>query len=254
MRAPLRTSWFRIVIVAVALIALTAVYPFTEHAVLREGTAKALQGSTLLFAICTALSLALLNNYVKGLTEAALKRVTDVRVIVERLYDELHKSEDEDTKEIVEDYLLPLLSFSTNQWLAFDPLKPVLERIVEPLTRLQHRNPAVAPRHFLRLEDEINQLGLIYIRRVVSGLHSKTIEGSFLLVSVGIFGLFLVALLPHGFTPDYTAVASAIAIAIFAVMELLLLAGYIRQESEEELPNYADDDDEKLPTEYGNET
>lgn len=251
MRIPLRTTWFRIIIVAFALIALTAVYPCTDHAVLREGTAKALQGSTLLFAICTALSLALINNYVKGLTEAALKRVTDARVIVEKLYDELHKSEDEDAKQIVKDYLLPLLSFSTDQWLAFDPLKPVLERIVEPLTRLQQRNPAIAPRHFLRLEDEINQLGLLYIRRVVSGIHSETIEGSLLLVSVGIFGLFLVALLPHGFLPDYIAVACAIAIAMFAVLELFLLVSYIRQESEEELPNYADDDDEKLPAEVG---
>jgi hypothetical protein len=241
MGIPLRKSWFRTTIVAVALLSLTAAYPFTDHAVLREGSAKALQGSTLLFAICTALSLALLNNYVKGLTDTALKRVTDARVIVEKLYDEFHQSEDEDAKQIVKNYLLPLLSFSTTQWLAFDPLKPVLERIVEPLTRLQRRNPAVVPRYFLRLEDEINQLGLLYIRRVVSGFHSDTIEGSFLLVSVGILGLFTVALLPHGFLQDYIAVASAIAIAMFAVLELFLLVSYIRQESKEELPSYNDD-------------
>lgn len=227
-------------LVATALLAVTVFYQFADVDKLREGMTKALQASTLLFAVCTAISLAVFNNYVKGLKDSALKRITDVRGIIEKLYDEFHDSEDEDIQEIVDDYLLPLLSFSTPQWLDFDPLKPVLERISEPLTRLHERNPTILPRYFLRLEDEINELGILYIRRIISELHTRTILGAFHLICVGIIGIFVVAILPISFTLNFIAVATATAIAVLAILELLLLISYIRQEAREELPSYSD--------------
>lgn len=236
----LRKSWFRLLLVTAALVAVMVFYPFADVDKLREGMTKALQASTLLFAVCSAISLAVFNNYVNGLKDAALKRITDVRGIIEKLYDEFHDSEDEDLQEIVNCYLLPLLSFSTPQWLDFDPLKPVLERIVAPLTRLHERNPAIVPRYFLRLEDEINELGILYIRRIISDLHTRTIEGAFHLVCVGIIGIFVIAILPIGFTLNFIAVATATAIAVLAILELLLLISYIRQEAREELPNDSD--------------
>jgi hypothetical protein len=254
MQTLLRKSWFRMVLVAVALVAVTAMYPYLDGDRLRDGMARALQASTLLFAVCTALSLAVLNNYVKGLKDAALKRISDARTILEKLYDEFYESDDPDIQEIVNHYLLPLLSFSTPQWLAFDPLKPALERIVEPLTRLHERNPAIAPRYFLRLEDEINELGILYIRRVISGLHAQTIEGSFLLVCVGIVGIFIAAVLPPSFALNFVAVSSATAIAVLAVLELLLLVSYVRQEAREEIPDTSDDDDLEEHEPVANET
>lgn len=240
----LRKSWFRLILVTAAVVAVAAFYPFAEVDRLREGMAKVLQSATLLFTVCSAISLAVFNNYVKGLKDAALKRITDVRGIIEKLYDEFHDAEDEDLQEIVNCYLLPLLSLPTPQWLDFEPLKPILERIVEPLTRLHERNPTIAPRYFLRLEDEINELGILYIRRIVSDLHTRTIVGAFQFVCVGIISICIVAILPISFTLNFIAIATATAITALAILELLLLLSYIKQEAREELPNDSDDTDD----------
>ena len=260
MQIPLRKSWFRVLVVGATPALLLLIYPFTDAQALREGTTKALHASTLLFAVCTALSLAVLNNYVKGLKDTALKHASEARNILEDLYDEFHDSNDQDLKEIVNEYIIPLLCFATPQWLSFDPLKPVLGRVVEPLTRVVETSPGIAPRYFLRLEDEINQLGLLYVRRVVSDLHARTIEGSFLLVCAGIVGILAVGVMPLSPMLNYIAIALAIAIVVFAILELLLLVSYVKQEAREELPDHADDgdniegeEDQELPKRAVNE-
>ncbi|MYL25165.1 MULTISPECIES: hypothetical protein [Halomonadaceae] len=173
MKVLLRRSWFRITLVAIALIAVAAAYPHFDEVRLRENVTDALRSTTLLFAVCTALSLSMLNNYIKGLKDSAISHISNIRAMLESYYDKFNESEDENLQEIVNEYILPLLSFSTHEWLAHDSLNPVLSRIVDPLTRLVETNPEIAPRYFLRLEDEINELGINYVKRVISGLHAK---------------------------------------------------------------------------------
>lgn len=247
MRSLIRSSRSRLLIICFGLVILNFTLPYIDANILREGLAKALQASTLLFAVCTALSLAILNSYVKGLKEAALKRISDTRDLIEKLYDEFHESEDPDLKIIVCDYLLPLLSFSTNEWLSFDPINDARKGMEEPLTRIHERNDVIVPRYFLRLEDEINELGILYVRRVISGLHSDTIKGSLLLVCVGIVALVFVMGAPAGLVTTSLAINVSLAIIAFAVLEILLLTSFIMQESEEELPDYSSDDEEFDP-------
>ena len=242
MEVLLRRSWFRITLVFIALLAVTAAYPHVDENRLRENVTDALRSTTLLFAVCTALSLSMLNNYIKGLKDSAISRISEIRKMLESYYDEFNESEDENLQEIVHEYILPLLYFSTSEWLAHDPIRPVLGRIVDPLTRLVQTDPEIAPRYFLRLEDEINELGINYVKRVISGLHAKTIVGSFVLISVGIVSILLVALMPPSFTFNFVAVLAATAVMMFAVLELLLLVSYLRQEAREELPEEGADE------------
>jgi hypothetical protein len=229
------------VIVAAINVAVMLFYPFADAEPLRESVARALQASTLLFAICSALSLAVLNAYVTGLKQIAIRRLSDVRTLLEKIYDEFHSTKDQDLQEIVQSYVLPLLNFSTEEWLAYDPIRTILERITPPLERLHQRNPVLIPRHFLRLEDEINELGLLFVRRIISGLHAETIRGSFLLVCVGIVVIFTIAILPHSFTMSFVSTTSAMTVATLAILELAILVSYIQQEAREELPDDSND-------------
>jgi membrane protein implicated in regulation of membrane protease activity len=241
----IRKSWFRICVIGFALVALNSCLPGADLATLREGASRALQATALIFAVCTALALAVLNNYVKGLKESSLKRITDIRSLVEKLYDEHKNSSDPDIQEIIREYLLPLLSFTTNHWLAFDPIKPTLEKIVEPGTRLHAKDGSVLPRYFLRLEDEINQLGILYIRRVIAGLHLRTIQGVFILVCVGIITIVAAFTLPSTPLANLVSINGSFAVIVFSVLELLLLMSYIAQEAEEETPDADGDPDEE---------
>lgn len=242
----IRKSWFRVCVVGVVIAALNFFLPSADLASLRDGTSKALQATALIFAVCTALALAILNNYVKGLNESALKRISDIRSIIEKIYDEHKNSDDPDVQEIIHNYLLPLLNFTTHHWLAFDPIKPTLSKIVEPGTRLHAKDNSVIPRYFLRLEDEINQLGILYVRRVVAGLHLKTIQGVFVLVCVGIVTIVAAFTLPSTTWGHMVSVNASLTVIAFSVVELLLLMSYIAQEALEETPevNGDPDDDE----------
>lgn len=242
----IRRSWFRVGVVCAVLVVLNCCLPDADLSRLRDGASRALQATALIFAVCTALALAVLNNYVKGLKEASLKRITDIRSIIEKLYDDHKDSDDSDTQEIIHDYLLPLLNFTTNHWLAFDPIKPTLEKIVEPGARLHAKDSSMLPRYFLRLEDEINQLGILYIRRVIAGLHLQTIQGVFVLVCVGIVTIVAAFTLPSAPLADTVSINASFAVIAFSVVELLLLTSYIAQEAEEETPETDGDlDDEE---------
>lgn len=59
MRSLIRSSRSRLLIICFGLVVLNFTLPYIDANILREGLAKALQASTLLFAVCTALSLAI---------------------------------------------------------------------------------------------------------------------------------------------------------------------------------------------------
>lgn len=241
----IRKCWFRLFIVSVALVMMTAYFPYADFSLLRDGYTKALQASTLLFAVCTALALAIVNNYVKGLKESSLNRIATIRDLIEKIYDESKASSDPYINEIVNDYLIPLLGFSTEEWLLFDPIKPILDKIQKPTEKIVEHDIIYVSRYLLRLEDEINELGILYIRRVVSELHVKTIRGVFYLICVGIGSLLAAFTLPHNQTGNLISIYASLATIIFSILELLFLLSFIEQEGREEYPYINHDIDEE---------
>lgn len=239
-----RKSWFRLLTVALALACANALFIYVPSDSFRSEAIKAIQGSTLLFAICAALSIALFSNYVKGIREAYLKRVADVRDRLENFFDEHGKSNDPDVQKILMDCIVPLLNLTTRQWMVFDPINEIMDKITEPATKLHTREKTFIPRHLLRIEDEINEIGLLYIRRVISGIHLKTISGTFILVAVGMLTLGFSYLIPAGRMSDLVIVNISTTIVVLAVLELLLILSYLQQEGREEQPEIDDEDDQ----------
>ncbi len=240
--AIIRNSWFRLLIVGLALASVNSILIYAPSAAARGKALTALQSSTLLFAICAALSIALVSNYVKGLRETYLKRVSNVRDMLEKFFDNHNTSNDPDIKEILVNYILPLLYLSTREWLMFDPIKDITKKITKPLEKLHARDYTFLPRHLLRIEDEINEIGLLYIRRICSDIHLKTISGTFGLVAVGIIALGFLYLLPTGISSDLIVVSISTTIVVLAVLELLLILSYLQQEGREEQVETSDED------------
>ena len=243
--ALLRKAWFRLIIVALILVIVNVILANfladSSSASLRVEAIKALQGATILFAISAALSIALFSNYVKGIRERYLDRVSNIRDLLEKFFDEHRSTGDPDIQDLLDDFVLPLLSLGTNAWVTFDPIRNISEKIVDPATRIHARDDTFLPRYLLRIEDEIDELGVLYIRGIITGLHLKTISGAILLIASGIISLGFSYLIPNGPINDLLVINISITIITFAVLELLLILSYLQQEGREEQPGRPND-------------
>jgi hypothetical protein len=233
-----------LVVFLVILITNIVLFVDESHHGIRDEALKALQSTTLLFTVCAAMSIALLANYVRGLREAYLKRVSDIRDLLEEIFDKLGTSNNDDIKPIVDDYIIPLMCLNNKDWLEFEKIEEISKRmetsLLEHLQHLHARDKTFLSRYLLRIEDDINEITLLYIRRIASKLHTETASGSFILVSFGIIVLGFSHLLPVGTTTSILVVNISTAIITLAVIEVLLILSYFRQEAREERPEIKD--------------
>ncbi len=242
----LRQTWIRAIAVSVLL--LVAAFVFADQAVtdaVRESASRSLIGVTVLFAICAAISIAMFTNYVRGLSQAYEDKVGNVRDLLEKFFDAHKDSGNADIQTIVRSYVIPLLRLNMGDWHAFEPVKEITPRIVEPASRLHKSDPSFLPRYLLRIEDTINQVGLLFVRRIVSQLHVDNVTGTFILVAFGIVVIALSNLLPQTPTGNLIVVWLSMSIVVLAVLELVLILSYLRQEAREELPESAASTDEE---------
>lgn len=236
--ALIRQMWFRITVVTLVVLGIAAIFPEQQSTDFRKSLAGAYQATLVVFSICFALALALVNNYVKGLREAASKRISDIRSMIEKVYDEMKSSKDEDAMKVVKHFLIPAMSADAKEWHDHMAIQPIWDRLYEPLQSLHARYPNYVPRHFLRLEDEYNELGLLLIRRILIPIHTAAINGALLLLATAIAGIFVVALMPYSLQGNLIASLISASMGALAVLELWLLAAALNQEAEEEGPQY----------------
>ena len=156
--------------------------------------------------------------------------------MLETFFDNHHSSADPDIQQILTDYIVPLLSLSIREWVTFDPTQIISPKIVEPLSRLSARDSSFLARHLLRIEDELNELGLLYISRVASSIHLETMSGTIALIAIGIAAIGFSYILPSGAITDLIVVNITMAMIAFTVLELLLILNYLQQVGREEQP------------------
>ena len=248
-----RKSWIRSLIISITLLVVALL--FADEAITnsaRESASQTLLASTLLFAICSAVSIAMFTNYVRGLSQAYEDKISTVRDLLEDFFDDHKDSDNPDIQEIIVAYIIPLLSLDMQAWHAFEPVKEIRLRIEEPAFRLHESNPSFLPRYLLRIEDTINQLGILYIRRIVSQVHSDNISGTFLLVAFGISVQAISNFLPQSSTGNLVAVLLSLSVVALAVVELMLILSYLKQEAREELPAHEDTEESPIYAEESN--
>jgi hypothetical protein len=191
-------------------------------------------------------------NYVRGLRDAYERKVSDVRDLLERFFDEHKESQDPDVRLIIDTYITPLLELNMGAWHSFEPVKEILPRVDEPARRLHRRDRTFLPRYLLRIEDTTNELGILLIRRIVSQLHIDNVSGTFLLVAFGISVLAISSFVPNNPVGNFVAVWLSLSVVVLAVVELLLILSYVRQEGREEQPEIEANDEEPNRTPHTN--
>lgn len=230
-----RKPWFRILVGCFVLLPTNFFFAdrFIEFATRTEAI-RALQGTALLFTVCAAMALALYSNSVRGLRKMSVERIAKARDLVEKIFDETKTAKDGDIRELREKYICPLLMLSTKEWLQFDPVKEINEKLQPVAEALGRQGSLLLPRYLLRLEDEINEIGLLHISRVITGLHIRNISGTFLLIGSAVMVVGLSYMIPNNPIGNLVSVNLSISFVVFAVMELFLMLSYFQQEARAE--------------------
>jgi len=246
MAALLRYTLARIVILCAAL-ALTGVLLVYTASLsnLRAQATSALQAVTVLFAVTTALSITLYSNHVKGLRDRSLQQIRVIRDQLEMFFDEFSGSTDENIQTIIDEFVFPLMNLRTSDWLDYEKVREMRDgHLEQALIGLHKRERTFLARHLLRIEDELNELGVMFIQRVCTTLHVGTIRGAFALTVVGMLSIAVAHLLPSGVTASEIVISIAAAVIVCAVMETLLLVSWFTQLGRDEIGEMNSDDDE----------
>jgi len=234
MRFWVRKLWFRLaVLFAVLLIVTTVIFHFPREQ-LRSDALKSLQGATLIFAICSAVSLALFSNYVKGVRDSYMKQLTIVRGMLNEVYDDHKDSADQAMRQFVTKFVVPLLDLGLTDWLAFEPINAARDNSEELAEKFGKKNRTFVSRYLLRFEDELNELGRIFVRRIVLRVHVQAMSGSFLLVAFAVACIGFSFLVPDSAAGDVVICLVVAAIVTLAVLELFVIISYLQQEASEE--------------------
>jgi hypothetical protein len=237
----IRRIWVRSLIVATAImgidfLVLSAkdIYPY------RRAFLDALIATSLIFAIMASLIMVIINNYVKGLREQFIEQLRRVRRLAWDCHDNFSGSGNPELEVIIKSHIWPLLKKSFRDWSQIENIQLWGKDIEEQLMKLlKTDNPP--PRilvflyqYLLPLEDEINELGLLYIRRAGSVVHSRNASGVYYLLSFAIVVIAFGLVLPSAARVDLTVLNSAAAVIIYGVLELLFVLSFVLQEVREE--------------------
>ena len=164
----------------VAGLAIAIVFYSNNHLELRTAGNDALRSISILFALLAASSMALLNNFVNGLREPAKKQISEVRTILDEIADSKEQKQYEELDSLIDNYINPLRCLSLQEWLEFDDANNIRRKMPQKtLISLNQKDTIFFARYLLRLEDEFNELGVLFVRRIVARHHFETAKWSF---------------------------------------------------------------------------
>ena len=181
----------------------------------------------------------------KGLKDLYSDKVSVIRSLNGEVYDKYKDSESSNIQELIHKFVIPLFELNQEDWHninAINEVRDSLEDASEYGEKAVKEEPEFIIRYLLRIEDELNELGLIFIRRIVSSLHVGTIKGAFILIISGITATGFSYLLPQNEVWNFVIFHIASAILIFSIFELLILLSFLIQEAKEELPEIEDEE------------
>lgn len=205
-----------------------------NHEELRLAGANALRAVSILFALLAAASIALLNTYVSGLREAAKEQISVIRNILDEISNSSEVQQYEELASLVENHINPLRSLSLQEWLEYDEANHLRNMPDDKLISLNQKCGVFFARHFLRLEDEFNELGLLFVRRICSKLHFETAQWSFgfLIASMVLISASYIAPSTQAWN-SVVFVLEAVLVAAVIVNASFLFSFFLNEASEE---------------------
>lgn len=212
----------------------------------RRSFLDALIATSVIFAITAGLILAIINNYVKGLREQFIEQARRVRQLAWDCYDYFVGIDNQEFQTLLSAHVRPLAEKSLREWSQIENIQNWGKGIEEQLMKLlKMDNPPpgrykLIYRYLLPLEDEISQLGLLYIKRVSASLHAQTAAGVYYLLCFAVVVIALGKVLPSTPTLNLAVLNGAAAVVTYAILELLLVLSFTLQEVREEYTEITD--------------
>ena len=235
-------------------ITLLFVFMFTmfviQHnnlSLLREGALGALKSISFILTVISALSLVLFNNYVNGLKEKYLNKVSSVRDRIELLFDMLSDSKSQEEIRVNNEFVIPLMQLSNEEWLAFDIPNEIRMGADEAFKEVHNESHTFLPRHMIRMEGDLNELGLLFIKRIVIENHLNIIREMFLLIVTTMIAIVLLYILPSSEKFDLFLILFSFVVLLWAVMGVLHASTFLYSSGREEGDQLHLEEDEVEP-------
>jgi len=201
---------------------------------LRGAAQNALQGIAVLFAINAAMAMALYTNYVSGLRSRYIQQVSRVKEVLESFLDEYCTQNDDDAQEIIEELIYPMLSAGENAWWQFDEVNEMRKNCNDAMIRLHEKDVRALPRYLVKVEGEMNELGLLYIQRVTSTLNFQVLGNTIWILAFGMLVIAFGHIIPKGNIADSFVVLTCIAAITFSILGVFHSFSFLAQEAREE--------------------
>lgn len=215
-------------------------------ALVRERILGVVPAISLVFAIMSALLLALMRNAVFGLREKHREQTRRVLKLAWQAEDEYGASDDPAVRKLLDERIALLLSTPAQDYQEpenyvewWDDVEPSLDQL-----RKSPNGFRLFYRYLLPLEHELNELGMLCIRRHIVDLHLKTLRESFALVIAAICLVALGGVLPTGDAADISLAVAAIGVVVLAPVQLAVVLSYLWQEAREETISVTEKDDD----------
>lgn len=248
----IRRQSFRLLLAFIAVIGLDLLVSSADDiSNYRRSFLDALIATSLIFAITAGLILAIINNYVKGLREQFIEQARRVRQLAWDCYDNFVGIDNQEFQSFFSAHVSPLAEKSLREWSKIENIQNWGKGIEEQLMKLlKMDNPPpdlykFIYRYLLPLEDEISQLGLLYIKRVSASLHAKNATGVYYLLCFAVVVIALDKVLPSTPTFNLIVLNGAAAVVTYAILELLFVLSFVLQEVREEYTEITDSPDEE---------
>lgn len=231
----LRDSKYRLALTIVFIIIISFFMAHTDNlALVRENVLNALKSIAFLFALISALSLSMYNNNVNGLKEKYISRLEKVRSLLESLYELCDVSKNENKKKLNNEFTLPLIALSERDWLSFDVPNEIRGKSYILLEDIHKEDPIFLPRYMQRIEDEINSLGVLFIRRILVTQFLDTLKHMIFIIATGMVTIVLFHLLPSLKALNFFLITFGLVVSLWAILGTLLIGSYLYQDGLEE--------------------
>lgn len=231
--------WFRVLTVT-GVLSVTDFFVLRPEnmEIMRQQYLAALQGITVIFAILVAISVAFLMNYVRGIRNSYITQVRYIRKHLWEFYEKYKSSTSPRIQHLISNAIFPLIHLDLKDWLHIENVKEWSKNIkAENLTDIlkNERDPdIVLLKYLIPLEEEMNELGLLAVRSMISAVQADIVSGAFQLVCVAMVSIVLGHVLSSGLTTNFIVVNMIAAVIVLAIFELLWIVSFVQQEAREE--------------------
>jgi hypothetical protein len=234
-----RKKWFR-------LLVITGILSVTDFVALRPDNLEimrpqylaALQGITIIFAILVAISVAFFMNYVKGIRNNYIHQVRHIRKLLWEFYEKYKSSPSPRIQHIISTSIFPLIYIDLKDWLHIENVNAWSKNIHDQnLTDILRNEPdpdVVLLKYIIPLEEEMNELGLIAVRSMISSVQADIVSGAFQLVGVAMVSIVLGHILSSSLMSNFLVINVITAVIVLAIFELFWVVSFVQQEAREE--------------------